>query len=252
MWWVPLITAAASWYDSKEKARKAGRAQPGMTQADAAAGVIGRVEGAKAAGLHPLAGLGTTVGSSSVPVGDSFNASGIDQAALAYREMKMRDEEREFQREQEAKDRQRQDALDKLTGEAAKRDAEEAALRNELIRTQILAQQKAMQDSDRDFAASQAYLARKEPSVPILKRPPPQWITATDDKGKPVKIPNPDLYSLELPEAYGASTLVVPEVQNSTWFRDAWGEIKRYFNSSGKEYFADPRNPQGLPKPVGP
>lgn len=255
MWWVPLATAALSYFGNKKSRKDAARAQVGQTREEAAAGVIGRVEGAKAAGLHPLAGLGTTVSGAVMPVGNSWDsiADGIGQAAMTYRDMKIRKEEREAQQEQENYNRGRAAYLDKLSGEAAAREVENAALRNKLLATQIKAQEKAMADSDRDFAASQAQLARMTPSVP-LRQPEPlphQYRQMIDRFGKPVSVPNWDIYDLELPESVGAATLALPEVRNSqSWYNRAWNEIKRYFNSSGKEYFADPRNPQGLPAPV--
>lgn len=245
MWWVPLATAALSYFGNKKSSRDAARSQVGQTREEAAAGVIGRVEGAKAAGLHPLAGLGTTVGGAVMPVGNSFDslADGIGQAAMAYRDMKVRNEEREYQREQDSRDAARAAYLDKLTGEAAQREVEAAGLRNKLLETQIAAQNKAMADSDRDFAASQAQLARMTPSVPARKPIPPQYVPIKDRYGKTQYVPNPDFYDLELPESVGAATLMLPETQSNPTWNSYWEKIKSYFRKSKA-------NPQGLPEPV--
>lgn len=243
MWWIPLATAALDWWSGKEAARKAGRGQADQTRKDAAAGVIGRVEGAKAAGLHPLAGLGTTVGGSTLPVGPSFNSSGIDEAAVAYRQMKMRREELEYQKDQDAQNRRRDAEMDALTKASAAREVESQGLRNELLKAQIEAQRKMMSDSDRDFAASQAQLARQSPSIPLRKPIPPQYVPVRDRFGKTQMVPNPQFYDLELPESVGAATLAIPEVQNSSWLNETWEGVKRYFRRSKA-------NPQGLPDPV--
>lgn len=245
MWWVPLATAAWDWWTGKEAARKAARGQADMTRKDAAAGVIGRVEGAKAAGLHPLAGLGTTVGGSVMPVGPSFNSSGIDEAAVAFRQMKMRREELEYQKDQDAKNRARDQEMDSLQKASAAREVESQGLRNELLKAQIEAQRKAMADSDRDFAASQAQLARAQgqTSVPLIKPVPPQYVPIRDRFGKIQHVPNPDFYDLELPESVGAASLALPEVQNSSWLNNTWEDLKSYFRKSKA-------NPQGLPEPV--
>lgn len=247
MWWVPLATAALSWYGNRKSARDAAGAQVGQTQKEAMAGIIGRVEGAKAAGLHPLAALGSTVGGAVMPVGNSFNAiaDGIGEAAMAYRDMKVRSEEREYNRARDAADDKRQAEMDALTRTQAAQQVEANALRNELTKAQIEAQRKAMSDSDRDFAASQAQLARMQgqTSVPLRRPIPPQYVPVRDRFGKIQHVPNPDFYDLELPESVGAATLAIPEAQNSTWLQDAWESVKSYFRKSKA-------NPQGLPDPV--
>lgn len=161
---------------------------------------------------------------------------------MQRRELEQRREENEYQKSQDTIRNQYE--KDRLAA-----DLEQAKLRNDLTRTQIAAQQKQMSDSDRDFAAAQAQLARTQSAhTRPLQQPnalKPQYIQVLDRFGKRVTIPNPDLYDLELPESVGAATLVLPE-RSSPWWQNltkpgpAWQRMMDYFRG----------NPQGLPQPV--
>lgn len=200
--------------------RQKSQEQVEQTRKEAAAGILGRVEGAKAAGIHPSVALGSNVSGAVLPVGNSFNSGGsygLAESAMQQRELAMRREELEVNKAQEASrqsyEKQRLDA-----------DLEAAKLRNQLTQTQIDAQKKQMADSDRDFLAAQQQLARNQltTSKPIMPAMKPQYIQVRDRFGKPVTIPNPDLYDLELPETVGAATLALPEFTNapvSPWQR---------------------------------
>lgn len=224
-----------------------------QTKREAAAGIIGRVEGAKAAGIHPLVAMGSNVGGATLPVGNSFNGPVADYlgAAVADREMKQRREEMEFNREQ-----QRQEALKKDSLDALAKQESEARIR--LLNAQEASERKRVADSDRDFVASQAAIARQAaaranplrvPTRPVLReedRVRPQYVPVRGRHGKVSYIPNPDIYDLELPDLVGAGTLALPEVEPisqrvSKW----WEEVKR------KER-ARRVNPHNLPKPVAP
>lgn len=134
------------------------REQVEQTRKEAAAGIVGRVEGAKAAGLHPLVAMGSNVGGATLPTGSSFNAvdPGFGAAAMQSREMRMRQEELDYQRTQ---DKSRAAAA----AEGQKLINEQIQAEIDLRRAQTAAQMKQMTDSDRDFAASQAALARQQP-----------------------------------------------------------------------------------------
>lgn len=213
------------------------REQVKQTRLEAEAGIMGRIDAAKAAGIHPLVALGSNVGSAITPqVMTSFNSSGytFGEEAMQDRELKARREELEYQRQYQ---RDRDSLQDKYNKAAAANALEEQALRNELTRAQIEAQRKQMADSDRDFAAAQAQLARQNAanSNPYAKPSlQPQYIKVRDRFGNPVTIPNPDLYDLELPESVGAGTLLLPERQ-SPWWREltepgpAWKKMMKYF-----------------------
>lgn len=204
------------------------REQERQTRLEAAAGIVGRVEGAKAAGIHPLVAMGSNVGSASVPVGNSFNAAGdFAQAQVNTREIQMRREELEYNKHQQQKAE-----AERASSEALAR--EESRARIELIRAQEAAERKRMSDSDRDFAAAQEAhqrqaAARSNPvRVPARKVSGPsipnQYVPVRDRHGKVQYVPNPDLYDLELPESVGAGTLLLPEVKPTKQSLSDWWE----------------------------
>lgn len=209
------------------------REQERQTRLEAAAGIIGRVEGAKAAGIHPLVAMGSNVGGASVPVGSSFNSAGDFANALATtsthdREMKMRKEELEYNRQQEAKASAARESADAL-------NRKETAARIKLIEAQEAAERKRMADSDRDYLAAQAAHAQqaaarsnplRAPARRVNAKPVPEmYVPVRDRFGKVTYIPNPDIYDLELPDSVGAGTLLLPEVKPAEsrfkkWWRD--------------------------------
>lgn len=222
--------------------RQMQKEQVEQTRKEAGAGIIGRVEGAKAAGIHPLVALGSNVGGAAPigAIGPAFNSSGYDfgqEEEMQKRELASRREELEYRKQQDAT----QNSLQK---QAAQNALEAQRLDNELRKAQIAAQLKSMSDSDRDFNAAQQQLARqqllhtKAPGSPI----PTQYTPVRDRFGKIQWIPNPQIYDLELPESVGAGTLVIPEAA-SPWWQDTVEGVKSYFRKSRK-------NPQGLPEPV--
>lgn len=207
------------------------REQERQTRLEAAAGIIGRVEGAKAAGIHPLVAMGSNVGSASVPVGNSFNSAadfsaGLYQRQMQDRELKLRKEENEYNRSLQQKaeaDRQAKDAL----------DMEESRARINLIKAQEASEMKKIADSDRDFMAAQQALARQASTRANPLRVPAtratqvkdQYVPVRDRFGKVQYIPNPDIYDLELPSAVGAGTLLLPEAPSleqrvKKWWHD--------------------------------
>lgn len=196
------------------------REQERQTRLEAAAGIVGRVEGAKAAGIHPLAALGSNVGGASIPsIGSSFNSS-VDFGAIENqnREMKMRKEELEY-----SKNAEKQAAAQRATKDALER--QEAQARIDLIRAQEARERKMVSDSDRDFAAAQAAHTRQAAAVanPLRvparrvspeKPIPNQYVPVRGRDGNIRYVPNPDLYDLELPESVGAGTLLLPEIKS--------------------------------------
>lgn len=219
--------------------RQMSHEQVEQTRKEASAGIIGRVEGAKAAGLHPLVAMGSNVGGATLPTGSSFTAvdPGFGQIMMHNREMKMRDEELEYQKS--------------LETTRAKQAQEAAALQNRAAEAEIKLREaqtarelKSIADSDRDFAASQAALARQQPTIgmraPQPKPIPPQFVDIRGKDGRIVQVPNPDFYSLELPETYGVSTLFVPEIfqpSKKTFMQNLkegvgrdWKEAKKWYH----------------------
>lgn len=214
------------------------REQERQTRLEAAAGIVGRVEGAKAAGIHPLVAMGSNVGGATLPIGNSFNSAGDfanaqAQMAVADRDAKMRKEELEYNRQQEAKAAAERKTTEQLS-------QQETAARIRLIEAQEAAERKRMSDSDRDFAAAQAahaqqIAARSNPlRVPAKKLPdiPNQYVPVRDRFGKIRHVPNPDFYDLELPESVGAGTLLLPETRSGNKLyierlNDWWKEVKR-------------------------
>jgi len=213
-----------------------------QTRKESAAGILGRVEGAKAAGIHPLVAMGASVGGATPigAIGPAFNSSGYDfgqQEAMQKRELEMRREENEY-------NKSRDQVNDAIRKEATANSLEGQRLDNDLKRAQILAQKKSMADSDRDFLAAQQELARRQSAHtrPLGSPVPNQYTPIRDRYGKIQYIPNPNIYDLELPESVGAGTLVLPEAQ-SPWWQDTWEGVKSYFRKSRS-------NPLGLPEPV--
>lgn len=189
--------------------RQMSHEQVEQTRKEASAGIIGRVEGAKAAGLHPLVAMGSNVGGATLPTGGSFNAvdPGFGQIMMHNREMKMRDEELEYQKS--------------LESTRAKQAQEAAALQNRAAEAEIKLREaqtarelKAIADSDRDFAASQAALARQQPVVgvsrPVREKPLYTRVWAVDPVTKKGGwFMNPDLGDVE----YG-SAVTLPSTAN--------------------------------------
>lgn len=188
------------------------REQVEQTRKEAAAGIVGRVEGAKAAGLHPLVAMGSNVGGATLPTGSSFNAvdPGFGAAAMQDREMRMRQEELAYQKSLDSSR-----AAAAAEGQRLANDAQRAEIK--LREAQTAAQLKAMADSDRDFAASQAALARQQPvggvRAPVKKAIDPQWVPLLDRHGETQWVLNPDYYENEVPQTFGLGTLVVPELR---------------------------------------
>lgn len=210
------------------------REQERQTRLEAAAGIVGRVEGAKAAGIHPLVAMGSNVGSATMPsIGTSFNSS-VDFGAIENqnREMRMRREELEY-----SKTAEKQAAAQRASKDALER--QESQARIDLIRAQEARERKMVSDSDRDFAAAQAAHTRQAAAVAnplrvparrVTEKPiPNQYVPVRGRDGKIRHVPNPDLYDLELPESVGAGTLLLPEVKSGNklyierlidWYRE--------------------------------
>jgi len=237
--------------------RQMAREQVEQTRLEAAAGIQGRVEGAKAAGLHPLVAMGSNVGGASLPVGQSFNSSVPDYlgAQVADREMKQRKEEMEWNRTQQQRESAKKDQADAL----AKMESE---ARIKLLTAQEAAERKRISDSDRDFLASQEALklqaARNSNPLRVKTQPiqrdedrvRPQYVPVRDRYGKIQYIPNPDVYDLELPSLVGAGTLALPEVQpTENRLQKWWNDVKRkdQRNREIRRALSDPNLPRPIP-----
>lgn len=199
-----------AWFGSKQ--RKNAPKLAGQTAfLENQQGLLGRLDAAKAAGIHPVLALGGSITGSGAPmsVGTDFSSLGSDyvQSALQKRELQMRKEELAFQQDQAAKQSAAAVTQRQL-------ELEDQALRNELTRVQIEAQRKEMSDSDRNFAAAQQQLAlRQSMHTPLTSASqiPNQYTQVRDRFGKIQLIPNPAIYDNELPETVGAFGLLAPE-----------------------------------------
>lgn len=191
-------------------------------------GILGRLEAAKASGIHPALALGGSISSSGapMPVGSDFRGAFTDMTNLAMqrRELQMRDEEKRFSREQQEYENSVRRAQLEL-------DLQDRNLKNELTRTQIEAARKSMTDSDRDFAASQAELVRRQsmhtpgvvsrPALGTRENPYEQYVWAKAPNGELIRIPNSQAgYDLETPDTLSAGTLIWPYLKKM-WREDA-------------------------------
>lgn len=204
-WVAPLITAAAGLIQQR-------RAKKWATspQSEAYQSVLGRVEAAKAAGLHPLAALGTPSSAGTPMQMTDFSSVGdqIQNAVGSYTQQRQWKQEREFQEAQ---------VRDQRTQQMNNQMREDARLNADLAMTQ-----KQMSWIDEQIRASQEEsLRRSMAATPALRtavtRPagsaiPSQYVPVRTRTGEVIHIPNPDLYDLELPSTVGAGTLAVPEL----------------------------------------
>lgn len=231
------------------------REQVTATRREAEAGIIGRVEGAKAAGIHPLVAMGSNVGGATLPVGASFNGNtGGDfvQAQIQDRELKQRKEELEFNRQQQQSadaNKRQQDGLNKL----------ETASRIRLLEAQADTERKRQSDSDRDFLAAQQAQARAAANRtnPLRvqtravqreeDRVRPQYVPLRDRFGNIQYVPNPEVYDLELPSLVGAGTLALPEVQPSRLNKLKQWMLQQQYDAKS-EYWR--KHPNEWPKPI--
>lgn len=247
----PIIGAAVDVLSGERSARKTRKHTRGVATDEAFGSVAGRVEAAKAAGLHPLAALGTP-SSSGMSVGGGmtdFRAAMTD-AANSYSQQRQWKAEREFQ-------------------EASARDARSAAHNAELresarLRTEQAMAAKQMQFIDEQIRASQEESIRRNlnatKAVPVprvvarsTEKPiPDMYVPVRDRQGKIQYVPNPDIYDLETSALVGSGTLVLPEIKNSGWWQKL-KEKKAQWDQQGRELRAlDPRqNPYRLPTPIG-
>lgn len=181
--------------------RKAGK----VAYAENMQGVLGRVEAAKQAGLHPLSVLGGSFGGSGAPaaVGTDFaGAFESSQNIKAQREATRQFEESLQQRRNEASLRQR-----------------EADQQEMLNNAQIGRLQKESDWLDEQIRASQEESARRATMssgapTPVTKGPniPDMWVPIRDRHGAVHYVPNPDFFDMELNGALSGGFLLKPEV----------------------------------------
>lgn len=239
--------AAIDFFSGERSARKARKHTKRVATDEAYGSVMGRVEAAKAAGLHPLAALGTPSSSgSSIGGGMSDFRSAATDAVNSYSQQRQWRAEKEFQ-------------------EAQARDARSQAHNAELRESARLNAELAMNKKQMDFIDEQIRASREESlrrtlqatkplNVPIrtVAKPPAQakipdqYVPVRTRFGEIQYIPNPDLYDLELPSLVGAGTLVKPEIVPAGNFLKRWLDQIDYENRVHR----NPKNPYNLPAPI--
>lgn len=246
-WIAPVVSAVTAWWGNRQ-AKKA-RVTP---QSEAAQSVLGRVEGAKAAGLHPLAALGTPSSAGTSMQMNDFSSLGdsVQGAVNSYTQQRQWKQELAYQRAQEANSRSQQMNQDMR---------EQARLNADLAMTN-----KQMSWIDEQIRASQEESLRRSMAatpglrVPVRAKPsrsntiPDQYVPVKDRFGNVQYVPNPDFYDLELPSSIGAATLAKPEIQQSGF----WQTLKNKYYDFDRQRraidAANPRlNPYGLPPSIG-
>lgn len=220
-WIAPVVTAAAGLLQQR-RAKKAAVSP----YEEAQQSVLGRVEGAKAAGLHPLAALGTPTSSGTPMQLTDFSAVG-DQAQNAiqsYTQQRQWKQEREYQEAQLRSQRSQQ--------------ANEEMRQNARLNVDIAMANKQMNFIDEQIRASQeeslrrSLAATKALQVPPARsatrsKIPDQYVPVRDRYGNVQFVPNPDFYDLDLPESVGAATLAIPEVQQNSSYQ----KLERWMNN---------------------
>lgn len=144
----PIIGAAVDWLSGERAANKQRKHTKGVATDEAYGSVIGRVEAAKASGLHPAAALGTP-SSSGANMGGGLSdfTSAASQSANSYTQQRQWKQEREMARAQQ-------------------QDARNAAQRNEMrenarLNLEAARQHKEMEFIDEQIRASQEQRLRE-------------------------------------------------------------------------------------------
>lgn len=216
--------AAIDFFSGERSARKSRKHTKKVATDEAYGSVMGRVEAAKAAGLHPLAALG--VPSSS---GANVGAGMTDFSSVAQNVTNNYTQQRQWRAEQELARAQITDSRNAAQRAEARENARTNAelshvqAQNDWIQEQIRA--------SREESVRRNLQATKPLTVPIRttsQKPqmPDQYIAIKDRNGGIQYIPNPEIYDLELPTIVGAGTLIKPEVQQGSWMRRKWEELK--------------------------
>lgn len=228
-WVAPLITAAAGLIQQ----RRAQKAAVSPFE-EAQQSVLGRVEGAKAAGLHPLAALGTPSSAGTPMQLTDFSSVG-DQVQNA---VNSRTQQRQWEAERQMQEAQQRSYRSQQINEEMRQQARlniDAALAN-----------KQMSFIDEQIRSSQEESLRRSLSatpplrVPVSPRPgvPDQYVPVRDRFGNIQYVPNPDFYDLDLPESVGAATLAIPEVQQNSSYRrlEKWMNNESLLDKAKRAY----------------
>jgi len=155
-WWAAVaqaVDSAIGMYQRNTADRKAGK----TARAENYHGLLGRVEAAKAAGLHPLAALGANIGSSGapMPVGTDFRGIAAD-----FEQNKMRKDE--FNRDMS------------MRKQAAKAQAIQNAQEQQLREAQIKRMEKENSWIDEQIRASQDERVRESRNSMVSTASNPQ------------------------------------------------------------------------------
>lgn len=246
-WIAPVITAAAGLIQQR-RAKKASVSP----QDEARQSVLGRVEGAKAAGLHPLAALGTPSSAGTPMQMTDFSAVGdqVGAAVNSYTQQRQWKQERAFQ-EAAQRDARSQQANQELR-EQARLNADLAMTNKQMswIDEQIRASQE--ESLRRSMAATPGLSVAPGPRSPAKSVIPDQYVPVRDRFGNIQFVPNPDFYDLELPSSIGAATLAKPEIQESGFWKTLKDKYYQFDRQRRQLDALDPRkNPYGLPPSIG-
>lgn len=187
------------------------------------------VEGAKAAGIHPLVALGMSPyqGGASIQVGDQGdNGSVLTDLASAGQDVS-----RAIAAYQTKEQRQVTEAMTAL-------QLERAGLENELLRSQIAGSRAQLAPailSDNPVSHDKAMLADAETDIGSARgiKPMHQWVT--DTNGKPVRILNGDLnVESEVLSAMHALGYTLPDLVYQYLTRPAGRGLAKFIRSGRK------------------
>lgn len=242
--------AVVDWFSGERAARKARKHTKQVATDEAYGSVMGRVEAAKAAGLHPLATLG-------VPTSSGMNSGGAltdfrsvgSEIGNAYSQQRQWRAEREFN-EMQMKT-QKNEAAQRQLMDQARLNADLAmnAKQMSFIDEQIRASRE--ESIRRNLSATKPTALSVSPTK-AAKAIPEMYVPVRDRNGVTRFIPNPDIYDLELPDVIGAGTLVLPEAQNSRWLDTVKQKWQDYQRQRREVDAMNPRlNPYRLPVPIG-
>lgn len=113
--WAGLIGSALDYIGGRDNASRGPRLAGRTAYQENYQGLLGRLEGAKAMGIHPSLALGSNIGGSGAPsmVGSDFRGAFQDAANEATRQREWK-QEQDFRKAQESNNKERQNAEQRL------------------------------------------------------------------------------------------------------------------------------------------
>ena len=205
---LPLVGSGIDYLLGQRSAKKAAARAGKVAYDENMQGVLGRVEAAKAAGLHPLAVLGGSFGGSGggAAVGSDFTGAFESMGRDRLAREQFREESKQRQADRDAR-------AAEVRGQAELNTANINRLNNESAWLQEQIRSSQAEDARRAAASNIPLVVPSARSGASGPKVPEMYVPVRDRFGKIQYIPNPDIYDLELPSLVGAGTLVQPEVQ---------------------------------------